>query len=916
MSVPPDPLSQQVSAIGRRRGINAIPGKSTLAEELAAEMSQRWRRGEYPPAEEFLDRHPELWNQPEAAADLIYEEMCLRQECGDSDPAEVLRRFPQWRPQLEMLLRFHQALGPAPPAPSFPEAGETIGEFTLLRELGRGARGRVFLAMQPSLASRLVVLKFVPRDGQEHLSLARLQHTHIVPIYSVQEVSGRQLQMLVMPYFGGVTLGQALAALAGKPLEQRRGRDLLEILDLDQKTRGASAPSGGIGRAYLARASYVQAMCWIGAALAEALHFAHEHNLVHLDVKPSNILLADIGQPMLLDFHLAREPIRPEGPAPEWVGGTADYLSPEQDQAMAAVRAGRHAPVSVDGRSDIYSLGLVLYEALGGTSQAPPHNSRARLDGCAIGVSTGLADIVHKCLANAPQDRYARAADLMTDLRRHLSDLPLRGVPNRDLKERWGKLRRRLPHLSRYLALSTAVLLAVAAVLIVSFAHFGSRAAPQSLRSEARMHYENGELDEARAKLERALALAEDLPWNQALLQELNDDLKQVVSKQRHASAGRHLILGKKALDSGNYVSAHDHFCRGQATLKGLTEYLSLDKQLEDQRNLSERVALAHQLHKFMDEVRFLYGAEALPPDETATLDSQCRHFWVKRGTLLTNAGLALPPPLQHKVESDLLDLALLWTDLSLRRAVKDPKPAAVEALKVLGEAEQRFGPSQALCRERQRHALVLGDSESAAQEEKRAADYPPRTEWEHYALGLGFLRAGAADKAAVSLRLAVGLFPQSLWANYYCGKSAYLLEEYEDAVIAFTACVALAVNANQRARCYYNRGLGYSKWNRPEHAMRDYDLALNLDPNLGVASLNRGILHFQQKHYPQAIKDLNTALDKQGIDTGLVYFNLALAHRDAGDSGAALTYAKLAAQYSSQQSTAQELLESLQKLQ
>ena len=97
---------------------------------------------------------------------------------------------------------------------------------------------------------------------------------------------------------------------------------------------------------------YVEAVCWIGACLADALHYAHERGLVHLDLKPANVLLAADGQPMLLDFHLAQPPLRPDGPPPEWLGGTPAYMAPEQQEALAAVRQGRPVPAAVDGRAD------------------------------------------------------------------------------------------------------------------------------------------------------------------------------------------------------------------------------------------------------------------------------------------------------------------------------------------------------------------------------------------------------------------------------------------------------------------------------------------------------------------------------------------------------------------------------------
>src|SRR5436190_898787 len=214
--------------------IAADPTTAALVSELAAEMTRRWRQGERPIAEEFLDRHPDLWHHPEAAADLIYEELCLRQEFGPALPLEeVLGRFPQWRAQLEVLIDCQRILTGemAPAARRFPAAGETLGDFLLLAELGRGAQGPVFLASQLSLGDRPVVLKLTPCDADEHLSLARLQHTHIVPLYSVQDHPARGLRTLCMPYFGGATLSQLLEAMRSVPPARRTGQTLLAALD-------------------------------------------------------------------------------------------------------------------------------------------------------------------------------------------------------------------------------------------------------------------------------------------------------------------------------------------------------------------------------------------------------------------------------------------------------------------------------------------------------------------------------------------------------------------------------------------------------------------------------------------------------------------------------------------------------------
>lgn len=400
--------------------LSSIPSSETpwLDQQLAA-MAAAWGRGERLTPEEILARWPGI--DSESAIRLIYEDVCLRRESGiEVETAEVLRRFPEWADELEVLLDCDRLLSQPGDVPVFPEIGQTLGPFRLLAELGRGAAGRTYLAAESALADRQVVVKVIPDDQDEHLALARLQHTHIVPLFSEHAVPEAGLRVLCMPYLAGASLEQILDELAKFPIPQRNGRRIVEVLDRFTR-KGPLTP--GLASRYrkrLEESNYVEAITWIVACLADGLNDAHARGLVHMDVKPSNVLISGDGQPMLLDFHLARGPVLPGTRVVDRLGGTREWMSPEQEAAMEAINLGRPVATAVDGRSDIYALGLLLRELLRGHE-----------------LSDWVRDIIATCLAPRPEDRYQSISTLADDLLRHRVGLRPRGVTNRGRFRTW-----------------------------------------------------------------------------------------------------------------------------------------------------------------------------------------------------------------------------------------------------------------------------------------------------------------------------------------------------------------------------------------------------------------------------------------------------------------------------------------------
>jgi tetratricopeptide (TPR) repeat protein len=621
---------------------------------------------------------------------------------------------------------------------------------------------------------------------------------------------------------------------------------------------------------------------------------------------------------MLLDFHLSRAPIEPDGPPPDWVGGTLAYMSPEQQEALTAVRGARRVLTRVDGRSDIYSLGLVLYEALGGPVPLLPDGETTpaeapwpRLDRSNPRVSIGLADVIHRCLSPAPAGRYPTAAELAADLRNHLASRPLRGVRNRSLAERWRKWRRRRPHALRLAALGLAVLLAGAAVVLLAAGGMTER------RAEARRTLELGERARAAGRygesaeaLRRGLALVEGLPFHRRLADDLADQLRLTHSQRRSAEARALLEEGQSRCTEGKYAEAAAALRRGLTLAQGPPALEGLAGELDGLLRLVAWARAAQELREFMDRVRLLYGAPSPPERGLADVEGRCRAFWEKRGLLLGAPRARAPDPgARRQVAEDLLDLAVLWGDLRVHRAGKSAPAEAREALAVLDEAEKLLGSSRILQQERQRHAEALGLAEVAREAGRRAAAQVPRTAWEHYALGRSLLRAGRLDEAADPLRRAVALEPRGLWPNFYEGVCAYRRDRPLEAVAAFSACVALAPD---KAACYYNRALAFTRADRADRALEDLTRALELDPSLGAAALNRAALHLRAGRFDEAEADLGRALER-GADPATVHYNFALLHQACGQREQALASLRRALGHSPRHRAARDLLKRLE---
>jgi WD40 repeat protein/serine/threonine protein kinase len=427
-------------------------------ERLAEEFFERRRRGEAVTAEDYAARHPE-W------AERIREMF----------PALLL--LENLKPGSEDRTGTINGSTSEPATTTF----ESLGDYRILREVGRGGMGVVYEAIQESLG-RHVALKVLPLHGRidpiqierfrlEARSAARLHHTHIVPVhgvgvhegvhyYAMQFIQGHGLDVILddlrrlrgeevpSPHGDDRTAAEAQASLAvarslldGEGAQSTRPENEREGRRYDRPHSRGLTPSHASPLSRSTEPTYYRAVVRLCVQVAEALAHAHAQGVLHRDIKPSNLLLDADGSVWITDFGLAKLE-GSDGPTRTGdIVGTLRYMAPERFEGWS------------DPRSDVYGLGITLYELLTlrpafeaatrvaliervvKDSPVPPRRRDAR-------IPRDLETIVLKAITKEPGERYATAQALAQDLNLFLEGKPIRARRTSLPEQAWRWCRR------------------------------------------------------------------------------------------------------------------------------------------------------------------------------------------------------------------------------------------------------------------------------------------------------------------------------------------------------------------------------------------------------------------------------------------------------------------------------------------
>ncbi len=414
-------------------------------------------------------RHTQISTVAERIAEIVFEarklhlgsQVAFVKEAAAGD-LELERQV------LELLRNENFVEGPQGEKPRFPTSltepfasemkppevaiGVRLGDFEVEKLLGQGGTATIYLANQISLG-RKVALKISRNSDREARILAKLEHENIVKVFSEFVDPSRGIRILCMQYVGGLTLSAILDIFEFGRWLRLDGMALGEILDRERKNIGLENKDQK--PEHWRRMDHIQLALWFGSRLADAVAYAHKAGVLHLDLKPSNIIIDLSGQLFLTDFNVSHDKVNETNKRPVIIGGTVNYMAPEQMAALSNPTEASFAR-QVGPHSDVYSLGRLLEELIyssvrrdvkGGVIELAPESSEpGRLkDPVWKKVDESVSYLLSNILKRDIVSRHYTAGGLADAFETCLS---LRAVTKRFAKERISSLETKFPYLT------------------------------------------------------------------------------------------------------------------------------------------------------------------------------------------------------------------------------------------------------------------------------------------------------------------------------------------------------------------------------------------------------------------------------------------------------------------------------------
>jgi eukaryotic-like serine/threonine-protein kinase len=795
--------------------------------------------------------------------------------------------------------------------------------FKPVKQIGRGAFSCVYLARQESLASRYVVVKAVQRTFGEAQRLAELQHTNIVPIYSFHRRD--PWSFLCMPYAGLLTLSDYFDAIPDSNL--RSGQSFVSTIqgcrddtwkkeiDVDadpQASHFEDTERGSLNVSESLSPLHRDALAlWLFSRVVDALHHAHARGILHGDIKPANLLIRNDGEPALLDFNLSQRFDRSEASV---IGGTLAYMSPESMRSLM----GADSPVSIE--SDIYSLGVVIYQFLTGRLVYSSPRSAAPADlEVAIGqrqnlvgwedsdqTSPALRSIVEKCLAFSPGQRYASADQLREDLECERWNLPLKHARDHSLRHRARKWISRHPR-----ATSVGPVAAVAATIICLMSAIGWRVAESRDKLVASRTFQLFEADARMASAELlSVGVTQQTDEIQKAVQclatyQLLENDKWTENKQWRLLAEREqqialalmtnllLKISWKGMENGIHVEAesnsgktleHDFSLRARRVLAEepfasqaplAIEHLSraansptddVSSPSEFNLDYSQTINLTplDQVGLATQYVELGMGEDALellPASLLRQVDAYT--YWITLGraqmSMLNHPSAELSFSLAIE---NLPQAAAAFHYRGLCRMEMTRKTDKRKAVMDLSEALRKQPDSLDSIRNRALVLEALDELDAATEDLKTLIERDPQDAQALVMLSRVFRKQNKLVESKQTLDAALSCQPRTV-SGWIARALARLPTDKNGALRDLLDAQRIAPTSTdvlQNLAHVYSEHL-----NEPEKAIASLDRLLDVSPGFELALLGRAVLHARKGNRNAALRDLKTAMDAKG---------------------------------------------------